>query len=442
MSAAGSRTAAPLARRRARGTAGADGGGDGGRATVISGIGVVAPTGIGVAEHWAATLRGACGLGPITAFDTAELPIHVAGLVTGFDAERLVPDRLRVQTDRWTWMALAAAEMALADAGLDPAAEDDPYALGVLTSSASGGNEFGQREIQALYAQGPQDVTAYQSIAWFYAASTGQLSIRHGIKGPCGVIVSDGAGGIDVLAQARRLIRRGTEAVLAGGTEAPLSPYAITCQGTPEMSGGRDPRTAYRPFARSASGAVPGEGGAILVVEERERALRRGAPTVYAELAGTAATHDAHRPAGPPPDHRQLARAMHLAIERAGLTPQDVDVVFADGAGDPVRDALEAAAIHEVFAHAVEAVPVTVPKTMTGRLGSGAGVLDVAWAALALHHDTIPPSVNLDGEDCHGLDLVTEPRERAGLRHALVVARGAGGFNAAAVLRALRHDVG
>ncbi|GAA4057897.1 beta-ketoacyl synthase N-terminal-like domain-containing protein [Actinomadura miaoliensis] len=438
MSAGGGRTAATLSRGRTRGAGGADGG----RVTVISGIGVVAPTGIGVAEHWAATLRGTCGLAPITAFDTADLPIHVAGQVTGFDAERLVPDRLRVQTDRWTWMALAAAEMALADARLDPAAEDDPFALGVLTSSASGGNEFGQREIQALYAQGPQDVTAYQSIAWFYAASTGQLSIRHGIKGPCGVVMSDGAGGIDVVAQARRLIRRGAEAVLAGGAEAPLSPYAITCHGTREMSGGHDPRTAYRPFARSASGAVPGEGGAILVVEERERALRRGAPTIYAELAGTASTHDAHRPAGPPPDHRQLARAMRLAIERAGLTPQDVDVVFADGAGDPARDALEAAAINDVFAHAVGAIPVTVPKTMTGRLGSGAAALDLAWAALALHHDTIPPSVNLDADGGYGLDLVSEPREHAALRHALVVARGSGGFNAAAVLRTVRHDVG
>ncbi|MBX6769123.1 MAG: ketosynthase chain-length factor [Actinomadura rubrobrunea] len=420
---------------------------------MISGIGVVAPTGVGAAEHWAATLRGECGLAPITAFDTAGLPVHVAGQVTGFDPERFVPDRLRVQTDRWTWMALAAAELALADARLDPSAEDDPFALAVLTSSASGGNEFGQREIQALYAEGPQAVTAYQSIAWFYAASTGQLSIRHGIKGPCGVIVSDGAGGIDAAAQARRLIRHGTEAVLVGGTEAPLSPYAITCHGTREVSGGRDPRTAYRPFGRSASGAVLGEGGAILVVEERERALRRGAPTLYAELAGTASTHDAHRAAGPPPappprapgprgGRRQLARAMRLAIERAGIAPEDVDVVFADGAGDPVRDAQEAAAINEVFAHAVGSVPVTVPKTMTGRLGSGAAALDLAWAALALHHDTIPPSVNLEAEGGHGLDLVTEPREHAALRHALVVARGSGGFNAAAVLRAVRDDVG
>ncbi|WP_067813796.1 beta-ketoacyl synthase N-terminal-like domain-containing protein [Actinomadura kijaniata] len=401
------------------------------RRTVVSGIGVVAPTGVGQAAHWAATLAGECGIAPLP--DADRLPITAAGRVTGFDPAEQVPNRLRVQTDRWTWMALAAGAEALADARLDPAAEPDPYALAALTSSASGGNEFGQREIQSLYSDGPRAVTAYQSIAWFYAASTGQLSIRHGLKGPCGVVVSDAAGGLDAAAQAARLIRRGTGAVLVGGTEAPLSPYALVCQNSQETvsrSGG------YRPFDARACGGVPGEGGAILVLEERERARARDGVTLYAELAGTAATHDAHRPTGPAPEHRQLARAMRLAISRAGLTPAGIDVVFADGSGDPGQDAVEAAAVHEVFAGAPAQVPVTVPKTMTGRLCSGGAALDLAWAALALHHDTIPPTVNVDPFSTdHGLDLVTEPRTGAGLRAALVVARGVGGFNSAAVLR-------
>jgi 3-oxoacyl-(acyl-carrier-protein) synthase len=156
---------------------------------------------------------------------------------------------------------------------------------------------------------------------------------------------------------------------------------------------------------------------------------------VYAEIAGTAATHDAHHPTDPPPDHRHLARAMREAIGRAGCAPEEVDVVFADGAGDPVRDKQEAAAIRDVFGD--RPVPVTVPKTMTGRLYSGGSALDLAWAALALTHDVIPPSVNVDASGEHGLDLVTTARVDAGLRTALVVARGTGGFNSAALLVAV-----
>ncbi|REE97571.1 beta-ketoacyl synthase N-terminal-like domain-containing protein [Thermomonospora umbrina] len=395
---------------------------------LITGLGVVAPTGVGVAEHWAATLEGRCGLRPIVVDDAAGPPFPVAGRVPDFDVDAYVPRRLKVQTDRWTWMALAATRMALDDAGLDPS-RHDPYALAVVTASGSGGNEFGQREIQALYSTGAQAVSAYQSIGWFYAASTGRLSILHQLKGPCGVIMADGAGGLDAAAQACRLIRRGTAAVVVGGTEAPLSPYALVCQaGRPGSSTEPDPGSAYRPFDRRACGDVPGEGGAMLILEDPARVSPRDA---YAELAGASSTHDAHSTFGPPRDHRQLARAMREAIARADCTPQDVDVVFADGAGDPWRDELEAAAIGQVFEGA--SVPVTVPKTMTGRLCSGGAALDLVWAALALRHDTIPPTVNV--EPGHDLDVVTRPRRGTGLRTALVVARGTGGFNSAAVLR-------
>jgi 3-oxoacyl-(acyl-carrier-protein) synthase len=199
------------------------------RRAVITGIGVVAPTGIEAAAHWRATREGRCAIRPITRFDASRYPCRLAGEVDGFDPANFFDKRLAVQTDRWTWMALAATELALKDAALTPSAVD-PFRMSVVTASATGGNEFGQREIQSLWSKGPIFVGAYQSIAWFYAASTGQISIKHGIKGPCSVIVSEAAGGLDALSHARRLIRRGVDAVIVGGTEAPIAPYALTCQ--------------------------------------------------------------------------------------------------------------------------------------------------------------------------------------------------------------------
>ncbi|MFE7130743.1 beta-ketoacyl synthase N-terminal-like domain-containing protein [Streptomyces sp. NPDC057638] len=399
---------------------------------VITGIGVVAPTGIGVAEHWRTTLDRTGRTAPITDFPVSARSARVAGQVRGFDPAAHVDRKLRVQTDRWTWMALAAGRLALTDAALDPGAHD-PFDLSVVTASSSGGNAFGQREIHHLWKEGPHAVTAYQSIGWFYAASSGQLSIRDQLKGACGVLVADGAGGLDALAQARRLIARGTGAVVVGGTEAPLSPYAVACHaGQPGLSTEADPRRAYRPFAADSPGHIPGEGGALLVVEDADWARRRGAPAPYAELLATAATHDGHHPTEPPPDHRQLARAITTCLERAGLTPQEVDVVFADGAGDPEWDYHEREALVEVFGR--RGVPVAVPKTATGRLNSGGAALDVAWAALALATDTVPPSVaGAVGAD-DALDLVDGARTGLGLRTALVVARGTGGFNSAALL--------
>src|SRR5215475_4882222 len=302
------------------------------RRAVVTGIGVVAPSGLGAEQHWGSTLRGELRVGPIQRFDASPYGTTLAGQVTGFQPERFVDNRLQVQTDRWTWLAFAQAQLALDDAGYDPRAVD-PYRTSVILASASGGNEFGQREIAALWSRGPRSVTAYQSIAWFYAASTGQISIRHRTKGAAGVIVSDAAGGLDSLGHARRVIRRGTPTVLAGGTEAPLSPYALACQAmTSRMTVAREPTDGYKPFDIRANGYAPGEGGAILVLEDAGSAAVRGSRG-YGEVAGYAATHDAHHHERPAPDARQYGRAMQLAIRDAGLAPEDVDLVIADGAG-------------------------------------------------------------------------------------------------------------
>jgi 3-oxoacyl-(acyl-carrier-protein) synthase len=403
------------------------------RRAVVTGIGVVAPTGIGTDAWWKATGAGESAIRRIERFDPSRYPSQLAGEVDGFNAEDWIEKRLIVQTDHWTHMALAATQMALEDAKIDPA-EEDPYSISVITASSSGGNEFGQKEIQALWDKGPGFVGAYQSIAWFYAATTGQVSIKHNMKGPCGVVLSEGAGGLEALQHSRRTIRRGVDTVVSGGLEAPVGPYALTCQiENGGLSTATEPADAYRPFDARANGYVPGEGGAILIVEDLQRARDRGAPQVYGEIVGYAATQDASH-WGSPSDGHHLARAITVALESAGVEPGDVDAVFADAMGIPEADVAEAAAIKEVFGE--RAVPVTAPKTAVGRLYAGGASLDVAAALLAMRDGTLPPTVNLDepAEGCD-LDFVTGSARQLELGTVLVVARGYGGFNAALVLR-------
>lgn len=402
---------------------------------VVTGLGVVAPSGIGAEDHWRSLLAGTLHVRPIEGWDASAYGTTLAGQVRGFVASDHVEERLLVQTDRWTWMSLAAAQMALDDACYDPAAHS-PYATSVVLSAGSGGNEFGQREIQALWGGGPRMVSAYQSIAWFYAASTGQTSIRHGTKGPAGVLVSEAAGGLDSLGYARRVIRRGTPTVLAGGTEAPLSPYALACQSTNgRMTTQRDPRDGYKPFDVRANGYAPGEGGAVLVVEDLSAAGGRGAPRVYGEIVGYAATHDAHHHQDPAPDGRQLVRAMERALADAALTPDDVDLVVADGAGTSILDVLEAQALGRVFGSRSRPVPVTAPQGFVGRLSAGGSALNVATALLAMRDQVVPAVGNLDDPvPTAGLDLVREPRQMP-VDVVVVNARGFGGFNGSIVLR-------
>jgi 3-oxoacyl-(acyl-carrier-protein) synthase len=406
------------------------------RRAVVTGIGVVAPTGVGTDAWWKATLAGESGIARIGRFDPSGYPVQLAGEVNGFNAEDWIERRLIVQTDHWTHMALAATQMALDDAQLDPA-ERDPWSMSVITASSSGGNEFGQREIQALWEKGPKFVGAYQSIAWFYAATTGQVSIRHKMKGPCGVVISEGAGGLEALQHARRTIRRGVDTVVSGGLEAPIGPYALTCQlDNGHLSREQEPDAAYRPFDARANGYVPGEGGAILIVEDLERARERGAPQVYGEIVGYGATNDAHHWRAPDPETRHLPRAMRIALDTAGINPGEVDAVFADALGVPDADALEARAIKEVFGERVTDLPVTAPKTTVGRLYAGGASLDVAAALLAMRDGRLPPTINLD-EPADGCDLsfVTGSAREATLGTVLVNARGFGGFNGALVLR-------
>lgn len=403
------------------------------RRAAVTGIGLVAPNGTSTETFWKSTREGISVLDRITRDGCGHLPLRVAGEVRDFDPPSVVEERYLVQTDRFTHFAMAAADQALDDAGLDRTATDAaPFSVGVVTAAGSGGGEFGQRELQQLWDKGSRYVGPYQSIAWFYAASTGQISIRRGFKGPCGVVAADEAGGLDALAHAARAVRRGTDVMVAGATEAPLAPYSMVCQlGYEELSAEDDPERAYRPFTATACGFVPAEGGAMLVVEAETSARERGAP-VRATLEGYSATFTGasrweQSRAG-------LAQAILGALDEAGCAPEDIDVVFADALGVPEADRAEALAIADALGAHGRRVPVTAPKTAIGRSYSAAPVLDVAAAVLAMEHGLIPPTPNVF-DACHDLDLVTSRARAAELRTALVLSRGLMGSNSALVLR-------
>ncbi|MFE2728952.1 ketosynthase chain-length factor [Kitasatospora sp. NPDC059327] len=408
--------------------------GTGAAEAVVTGLGVVAPNGIGAKAFWDAALEGRSGIDVIKRFDASSYPARIGGEVLDFAPDGLLPKRLLPQTDRMTQYALVATDWALADAGVDPAALAE-YDAGVITASGSGGFEFGQRELEKLWGDGPERVSAYQSFAWFYAVNTGQISIRNGLRGHSSVVVSEQAGGLDAAAHAARLLRTGTITLaVTGGFEASICPWGLVAQ-LPSglLTDAPDPQRAYLPFDATATGWVPGEGGAILIVERADAARARGVGQVYGRLAGHAATFDPRPGSGAPP---ALEQAVRLALERAQVNPEDIDVVFADGAGVPQLDRAEATALASVFGPA--AVPVTVPKSMTGRLYAGGAPLDLACAFLAMRDSVVPPTIGTrDVPADLGLDLVLEQPRELPVRNALVVARGSGGFNAATVVR--RH---
>jgi act minimal PKS chain-length factor (CLF/KS beta) len=399
---------------------------------VITGIGVTAPNGVTVEEYWSAVLSGRSGIREVTGFDPSVYPARLAGQIVDFDDTEGLPGRLLPQTDRVTRLALRAADDALTDAGVDPTALPD-YGMGVMMSNSAGGHEFTHREFDKLWVKGPEYVSVYESFAWFYACNSGQVSIRHGMRGPSAVVVGEQAGGLDALGHARRGLRRGTQLMLTGGLDSALDPWGFVSHlASGKVSLAADPARAYLPFDAQANGYVPGEGGAVLVLEDAERARERGATRTYGELAGYAATFD---PAPGLSRQPGLRRAAELALADAGVPASAVDVVFADAAGVPELDRREAEAITGLFG--AYGVPVTAPKALVGRLYAGGAPLDVATALLSIRDDVLPPTPHTtDLPDDYGLDLVRDTPREARVRCALVLARGHHGFNSAAVVRA------
>src|SRR6266536_166634 len=408
----------------------------------VTGTGSVTPAGIGTESLWRQALSGRSCVRRIDRFDPSPYQCQVAGQADEFSASDWLPARFIKRTDRFTHLAVVAADMAVQDAGLQIGGGTGVRPDRICTSVGNvlGGWEFAERELRDLWTLGPREVSPYQATAWFPAAPQGNICIRLGIKGRARTFVCDRASGAYALVHGAETIRRGhADVVLAGGTEQPLSPYAwLCCQTGSYLTrlGNARPEAAYRPFDARHGGTVVGEGSVFLVLEDLDHARARRAP-VYAELSGWALNTDGYIPYYTVEPHGEtLSRAVERGLRHAGLAPAELGCIVADGSAVPREDAAEVAAIGAALGGSAHDVPVTSSKAATGHLLGAATVADVAVAVQAMAHGQVPPIANLD-EPAPGFDLdfVTASTRRAdNLGHALVLARGMGGVTARLVV--------
>lgn len=408
------------------------------RRVVVTGLGIVAPNGIGKQAFWQATSRGISGIKPIQRFQTAGLPVQMGGEISDFDAERFIERKLAKRSDRMTHLALAAVAEALEDARVDMT-QEDPQRVGVVIANTVGGAIFAHDQVEVFYTRGPRFMSPFAAISWLQVANVGQTSLRYGIQGYCKTPVNDLVGGLDALGLASHAIRRGTaDMVLAGGCEALLQPFLlhVMAQGAVSMTG--DDARAYRPFDRRAAGLLLAEGAGICILEDYEHALQRGAP-VYGEIAGFGQTNDAHGLRTAPVSDKYYARAMNLALNEAHIQPSQIGFVSLDGRALPAHDAVEVEALYRVFGADAANVPVSVPRTMLGHSFAAAGTLDTITALLSLDHCLIPPTINCEELNPeYSLDLVRDEARPLSKNAVLLCGRSLTGANVALVVRKIQ----
>jgi len=357
----------------------------------------VTPCGVGVEPTWSALVQGKSGIGPITLFDASELDTRFAGEVPGFDPrDHLDPREVR-RLDRFQHFALAAASMAVEDAAL-PLPYPSPERAAVLVGSSIGGLAHAEGEHRRALERGPSSVRPSFILKLLPSVAPSQIGIRFGFQGPTWGPNSACATSAHALGEGMRLIRDGrAEVVLAGGADSPICFMAVAGFGALRALSTRNeaPAAASRPFDAGRDGFVLAEGGAVLLLEEWERARARGAP-VRAELAGYGAGGDAHHLVTPAPGHAGGARSMRAALDDAGIAPEEIDYVNAHATSTPMGDILELQAVADALGARAHRIPISSTKSMTGHMIGGAGAAEAAFAVLALERGIVPPTVNLD----------------------------------------------
>ncbi|MCS7206535.1 MAG: beta-ketoacyl-ACP synthase II [Dehalococcoidia bacterium] len=404
---------------------------------VVTGMGVISPLGLSVEATWQALLAGKSGVARITAFDPTPFDTQIAAEVKGFAPENYMDRKEARRTDRFAQFAIAAAQEALRQAGLDGRLAH-PERCATIIGTGVGGILTLSQQFAVLHEKGPQRVSPFLVPMMLTDMAAGQVSIAFGLKGPNFGIVSACASGSDAIGQAYELIRRGeVDLALAGGAEAPICPIAIAgfnaCQALSRRN--HEPERASRPFDAQRDGFVIGEGAAILVLERLEHALARGARPL-GELVGYAATADAYHITQPSPGGEGGARAMALALRRAGLQPQDVDYINAHGTSTPLNDKYETQAIKTVFGEEAYRIPISSTKSMTGHLLGAAGALEAVITVMSILRGAIPPTINLDTPDPEcDLDYTPWTPRRGRVRVAMSNAFGFGGHNSTLIFR-------
>jgi 3-oxoacyl-[acyl-carrier-protein] synthase II len=404
------------------------------RRVVVTGMGAVSPVGNSAAESWESLKAGRSGTALITHFDASRLPVRIAGEVKGFDAAAIFGTKEARRGTPHVHFAMAAAREAAADAGLDIAAESTD--VGVLIASGIGGLEVIEKTTRILDTEGARRVSPFAAAMALVDMAPGVVSIDLGARGPNMAVVSACASGADAIGQAANWIRNGDAlAVLAGGTEAGITSTGIAMFAAARALSARndDPEHASRPFDRDRDGFVAAEGSAVLVLEEREHALARGA-TIHAELLGYAASADAYHITAPEPSGDGAIRCVRRALERAGVRPENIDYINAHGTGTPLNDLAETRAIKAVFGDAAYKVPISSTKSMTGHMLGAAGAFEAMVTILALRDGFVPPTVNLEHPDPEcDLDYVPNIGRAVNARLVMTTSFGFGGHNACLV---------
>ena len=411
------------------------------RRVVVTGMGAISPVGLDVPSMWQSLIAGKSGIGPITLFDASDLEVRIAGEASGFDPLQFMDEKEARRIDRFSQFAIAALSETLAHSGF-VVTKDNAHDIAVIVGSAIGGIRTYTRENEVLETKGPKWVSPFLIPAITVDAPSVQIALRTGARGPVLGVATTCASGADAIGQAFDLIRHGhVSAALAGGFEAAVTPIAVAAFSRMRALSRRndDPATASRPYDATRDGFVLAEGGALVVLEELETALRRGASPL-AELIGYAATSDAVHVAAPDASGAGASRCVRLALSRARVGPNGVGYINTHGTGTPAGDTAEVRALKDALGDHVRHVPASSTKSMTGHLIGGAGAIEVAVCIQAIREGIVPPTMNLHtpDPDCD-LDFVPDKARKVVLDTALSVSFGFGGHNAALVLRAFRQ---
>jgi 3-oxoacyl-[acyl-carrier-protein] synthase II len=404
------------------------------RRVAITGLGAITPLGNDANATWEALVAGRSGIDFIKQFDASEFPVRIAGEVKNFDPADHVSAKTARNVDRAVVFAIAAAREALADAGVNGY---DPERVGVVVGSCVGGINQAVQQWDVLKERGWNRMSPFFLANFLVDAPTGFLAIELGLRGPNYAVVSACATGSSSISEGAELIRDGkADAVLAGGTEGAVTPLILGgfCAMRGLANDEENPAHAARPFDARRGGFVMGEGAAILMLEDLERASARGAK-IYAEVLGHGTSNDAYNMVQPDPEATGVAAMMRQALETAGVAPEDVDYVNAHGTGTPLGDAAETKAIKEVFGDHAYELAVSSTKSMTGHMFGASGAVEAMASALAIHHGVVPPTINYEQPDpACDLDYVPNEAREAGVGVALSNAMGLGGHNACVLL--------
>jgi 3-oxoacyl-[acyl-carrier-protein] synthase II len=403
---------------------------------VITGVGAVTPLGNTIESTWTNILDGKTGIGPLTRLDADEYPAKVAAELKDFDIEEYVERKEARKMDRFTHYAVAASMMAVKDSKLEITEENAPR-VGVWIGSGIGGMETFENQYETFQKRGYRRVSPFFVPMIIPDMATGQVSIMLGAKGVNSCTVTACATGTNSIGDAFKVIQRGdADVMISGGAEAPITKMSVAgfCANT-ALSTNTDPEKASRPFDANRDGFVMGEGAGVVVLEELEHALRRGAP-IYAEVVGYGSTGDAHHITAPAPAGEGGARAMKMALEDGGVRPEDMDYINAHGTSTPYNDKFETMAVKEVFGDHAYKLAMSSTKSMTGHLLGAAGGVEAIFTVLAMQDGILPPTINLDtpDPDCD-LDYVANKARKREVNVAMSNSLGFGGHNATLVFK-------